>query len=192
MRNVPDLLRQHEGKTLEFKRDLSSPDKVMRTLVAFANGPGGILLVGVEDGSRKVVGLKEVTRTEEQLANFIADRIEPRLLPEIHIVPWRKTHVLVVEVFPSPSRPHYLKSIGYPTGVYVRVGSTNRQADAAVVAELQRMVRGRTYDEGPLPELNSEAIDFRVASECFAPVRKLTRKELHKECIIAKSGNFQL
>lgn len=27
-----------------FKRDLSSPDKVMRTLVAFANNAGGVLL----------------------------------------------------------------------------------------------------------------------------------------------------
>ena len=54
MFNLAELLRQHEGKTLEFKRDLSSPDKVMRTLVAFANGAGGVLLIGVEDGSRKV------------------------------------------------------------------------------------------------------------------------------------------
>lgn len=178
MLNVPELLRLHEGKTLEFKRDLSSPDKVMRTLVAFANGAGGVLLVGVEDGSRRVIGVPNVTRTEEQLANFIADRIEPRLVPEIHIVPWRRTHTLAVEVFPSPSRPHYVKAAGYPAGVYVRVGSTNRQADPAAVAELQRVVQGRSFDEEPLPELDSEALDFRVASECFAPVRKLTRAHL--------------
>ena len=30
------LLHGHEGKTLEFKRDLSSPLGVLRTLVAFA------------------------------------------------------------------------------------------------------------------------------------------------------------
>lgn len=178
MFNLAELLRQHEGKTLEFKRDLPSPDRVMRTLVAFANGAGGVLLVGVEDGTRKVVGVPDVTKVEEQLANFVSDRIEPRLVPEIHIIPWRKTHVLAVEVFPSPSRPHYVKTVGYPAGVYVRVGSTNRQADAAAVAELQRIVRGRSYDEEPLPELNSEALDFRVASECFAPVRRLTRKDL--------------
>lgn len=146
--------------------------------MAFANGAGGVILIGVEDGTRKVRGLSDVTKTEEQLANFISDRIEPRLVPEIHIIPWRKTHVLAVEVFPSPSRPHYVKAVGYPAGVYVRVGSTNRQADAAAVAELQRIVRGHTYDEEPLPELNSEALDFRVASECFAPVRRLTRKNL--------------
>ena len=131
------------GKTLEFKRDLSSPEKVMRTLVAFANGAGGRLLIGVEDGSRKILGVLDPVKTEEQLANFISDRIEPRLIPEIHVIPWRKKCVLAVEVFPSPSRPHYVKSSGFPAGVYVRVGSTNRQADAAAVAELQQY-RART------------------------------------------------
>lgn len=121
MLNIVELLRQHEGKTLEFKRDLSSPDKIMWTLVAFANSAGGVLLVGVEDGSRKVVGVTDVTRVEEQLVNFISDRIEPRLVLEIQVVPWRKTHILVVEVFPSPSRPHYVKATGFPAGVYVRL-----------------------------------------------------------------------
>ncbi|NNM88469.1 MAG: winged helix-turn-helix transcriptional regulator [Phycisphaerae bacterium] len=178
MVNVMELLREHECKTLEFKRDLSSPDKVMRTLVAFANNAGGTLLVGVEDSSHRVIGVPDVTKVEEQLANFISDRIEPRLLPEIHVVPWRKTHLLAVEVFPSSSRPHYLKAAGFPQGVYVRVGSTSRQADTAAVAELQRIVRGISFDEEALPELNSEAIDFRVASECFAPVRKLSNRDL--------------
>jgi predicted HTH transcriptional regulator len=185
MFNVTELVRQHEGKTLEFKRDLSSPERVMRTLVAFANGAGGVLLIGVEDGTRRVLGVPDATKVEEQLASFIADRIEPRLVPEIHLVPWRKTHVLAVEVFPSPSRPHYVKAVGYPQGVYVRIGSTNRQADAAAVAELQRVVRGRSFDEEPLAELNSEAIDFRVASECFAPVRRLRRKDLRTLQLVA-------
>ena len=185
MFNVVELLSQHEGKTLEFKRDLSSPDKVMRTLVAFANCAGGVLLIGVEDGSRKVVGVSDVTKIEEQLANFISDRIEPRLVPDIQVIPWRKTHVLAVEVYPSSSRPHFVKTVGFPAGVYVRVGSTNRQADAAVVAEIQRTVLGRSFDEEALPELNSEAIDFRVASECFAPLRKLSTKDLRTLHLVA-------
>jgi predicted HTH transcriptional regulator len=54
---INELLAQVEGKTLEFKRDLSSPDKVIRTVVAFANGAGGTLLLGIEDGSRRVRGI---------------------------------------------------------------------------------------------------------------------------------------
>ena len=50
MFDLTEIIHQHEGKTSEFKRDLSSPDKLMRTLVAFANGAGGGLLIGVEDG----------------------------------------------------------------------------------------------------------------------------------------------
>ena len=32
-----DLLKRPEGKTLEFKRDLSSTDGALKTIVAFAN-----------------------------------------------------------------------------------------------------------------------------------------------------------
>ncbi|MCG7847734.1 MAG: ATP-binding protein, partial [ANME-2 cluster archaeon] len=33
-----------EGKTLEFKQDLSSPKNMLKTLVAFANTAGGRLI----------------------------------------------------------------------------------------------------------------------------------------------------
>lgn len=46
------------------------------------------------------------------------------------------------------------------------------------MAEMQRFARGEIYDERPMPDLDSEAIDFRVASELFAEVRKLKRKDL--------------
>jgi predicted HTH transcriptional regulator len=39
---IADLLSSPEGKTLEFKRDLSSPTPILKTLVAFANSAGGI------------------------------------------------------------------------------------------------------------------------------------------------------
>ena len=35
--DLVDVLRRPEGKTLEFKRDLSSPEGLLRTVVAFAN-----------------------------------------------------------------------------------------------------------------------------------------------------------
>jgi ATP-dependent DNA helicase RecG len=178
MSTLADLLVQHEGKTLEFKRDVSSPDKLIKTVVAFANGAGGTLLVGVEDRTRRVRGVADPTRVEEQLANLISDRIEPRLVPEIQVLPWRKSYVIAVRVFPSSTRPHCVKALGPVQGVYVRVGSTNRQADPAQTDEIRRFVRGHTFDEEALPEMNTEAIDFRAASECFAAVRKLRPTDL--------------
>lgn len=77
-----------------------------------------------------------------------------------------------MHVYPSPARPHFIARAGLEAGAFVRVGSTNRRADAALLAEMRRFAGGESFDEGPLPALRPEAVDFRVAAECFAPVRR--------------------
>jgi len=173
-----ELLKHPEGKRLEFKRDLSSPEGALRTIVAFANTAGGTLLIGVEDGSGHVRGVREPLDLEERLANLLSDHVVPRLVPGIEILPWRRAHVVAVEVHPSSTRPHHLKREGPDQGVYVRVGSTNRRADRELVQELGRFARGEAFDEQPMPAVDSEDLDFRAASESFAPVRKLGRGDL--------------
>lgn len=164
------LLKRPEGKTLEFKRDLSTPEGALRTIVAFANTAGGTLLIGVEDKSGHVRGVRDALELEERLV--------PRLVPELEILPWRRVNVQAVQVYPSPSRPHALKREGLDGGAYVRIGSTNRRADRELLEELRRFARGETFDEQPVPGLDSEALDFRAASESFAPIRKLARSDL--------------
>jgi ATP-dependent DNA helicase RecG len=168
------LLSRPEGKTLEFKRDLSSPEGVLKAVVAFANTSGGVIVLGVEDRTKKVTGIRDVLAEEERLASLIADSISPKLVPSIEVMPWRKTQVLAVEIYPSPNRPHHLNRLGSVEGVFVRVGSTNRRADASLIEEMRRYKQISSFDEQPMPDLNSEAVDFRVASEFFKPIRKLT------------------
>ena len=175
--DLTDLLCQPEGKTLEFKRDLSSPTPFLRSVVAFANTAGGTILVGVEDKTRHVRGLTNALAVEEQAANLISDAISPRLLPDIELLRYRNTHVLAVRVYPSPDRPHHLGT-ELATGAYVRVGSTNRPADADLAAEMGRYAQRQSFDEQPMPDLNSEALDFRAASESFAEFRRLDRRDL--------------
>ena len=198
--DLVELLKRTEGKTLEFKRDLSSPEGLLRSVAAFANTAGGTLLIGVEDKSRHVRGSKDPLALEEQLANLISDSIAPRLVPDLEILPWRRTYVVAVQIYPGPSRPYYLKSKGLDDGVYVRVGSTNRRADRELVEEMRRFARGEAYDEQAMPKLDSEAIDFRVASELFAPARKLKRADMetlrlltiHQGCKIPTVGGVLL
>ena len=99
--DLVELLKRPEGKTLEFKRDLSTPEGALRTIVAFANTAGGTLVLGVEDKSRHVRGLWDPLDLEERLANLISDLVAPRLVPELEILPWRRTQVLAVQVYPS-------------------------------------------------------------------------------------------
>ena len=173
-----ETLRKSEGKTLEFKRDLSSPGGLIRTVVAFANTAGGTILIGVEDKTVHVRGVGKPLALEERVASLISDSISPRILPDLELLTYRDTQVLAVNVYPSAVRPHFLIRSGPEAGTYVRVGSTNRRADADLVAEMQRFARGEIYDERPMADLDSEAIDFRVASESFTGVRKLKQRDL--------------
>jgi len=176
--NILELLKRPEGKTLEFKRDLSSPEGALRTIVAFANTAGGTLLIGVEDRSGHVRGVAKPLDLEERLASLVSDRIVPSILPELEILPWRRSHVLAVKVHPSMARPHQLVRKGHSDCVYVRVGSKNRRADRELIEEMRRTARASGFDEEPVPGLNSEAIDFRAASESFAPFKRLRRADL--------------
>ena len=176
--DLNELLARVEDKTLEFKRDASSPLGILRTVVAFANSAGGVVLIGVEDATRHVRGVVRPLDLEERLASLISDSISPRLVPGIEVLPWRRLQLVAIEVYPSPSRPHHIVREGPERGTYVRVGSTNRRADDDLIRELRRSAIGEGFDEQPVSDANSEAIDFRAAAELFADSRKLTRKDL--------------
>ena len=151
--NILELLKQNEGKTLEFKRDISSPRNILKTVVAFANTAGGVLLIGVDNNGRPV-GIADPLEEEERLCNMIADAVTPRVVPNVEITTIEGKTLLLVEVFLSSLRPHWLKSEGPEKGVYVRLGSTNRQADRELIAELRPSVEGVSFDEMPMPDLS--------------------------------------
>jgi predicted HTH transcriptional regulator len=175
--NVDELLKRQEGKTLEFKRELTTAERVLVSVVAFANTAGGIVLFGVEDQTRRVIGIPDPHGLEERLANLLSEAIRPRLAPEIEVLPWRKTHVVAVRVFPSPGRPHYVKAKGPEEGVYIRVGPSNRRVDRIMLDELRRLAHRESFDEQPMLEQSSEALDFRAASEFFSPVRLMADRD---------------
>ena len=51
------LIEGGESSTVEFKRKFSSPEKIAKEMIAFANSKGGYILFGVDD-DRKIVGVE--------------------------------------------------------------------------------------------------------------------------------------
>lgn len=148
--NVGEILTTPEGKTLEFKRDLSSHGPILKTACAFANTAGGTLVFGIaDDGS--VVGVSDPLSQEERVASILADGISPRIMPEIEVLAWRDKNLLAVTVHPGSLRPYRVNSAPPPRDVFVRVGSTNRVADPELVAELERVSRRNSFDEELCP-----------------------------------------
>ena len=163
---LAELLTTPEGKTLEFKRDLSSLKPILKSLVAFANTAGGTLVIGrADDGA--IVGVDNVLAEEERLANAIADGIRPAMTPEINIVSHEGKALLLARV-PHWRGPFYLRAEGAEAGVYVRLGSTNRQAGPEILAELQRFISGLSFDQLPCPDLSPADLDPDRLQRFFA------------------------
>lgn len=169
------LLRQPESKVLEFKRDLSSLEPILKTIVAFANTAGGTLIIG-RSNDGKIVGVPNVFKAEEALANAIADSIRPSLLPEIEIATVGDQDLLILRVSHWKG-PFYLKKQGIPNGVYIRLGSTSRPAGVEILAELQRSALTLSYDQEPLSHLSFQSIDLDSANRFFHSVGKEMSEE---------------
>ncbi|MDW8936925.1 helix-turn-helix domain-containing protein [Legionella pneumophila] len=174
---IKNLITQQEGKTLEFKRDLSSPKSLLKSIVAFANTAGGHLIIGVND-ERQIIGVEHPLDEEERLCNLIADSISPRLIPSIELVTLNNKTLLVIEVFVSNTGPHWINSEGSTQGIYVRLGSTNRQADQELITELHRRSEGVNFDEMPMPQLSVDDVDITKAQELFSDIKSLNEKNL--------------
>lgn len=168
--NLEKLLLEPESKTLEFKRDLSSLDPILKTVVAFANTAGGTLIIGrTPDGH--LSGIPDIFKAEEALANAIADGIRPSIFPEIEIATINGKNLLVVKVSHWRA-PFYLKREGIPHGVYVRLGSTSRPAGPELLAELQRSVIMSSFDQNPLTDLSKDSLEHDILTDSFKHVRK--------------------
>lgn len=179
-------LQEPEGKVLEHKAELLAQEPVLRTAVAFANTAGGVILFGVEDGTRRVLGISDPLALEARLCNLITDCIRPQVIPDIDILPWRKTQVLALKIHPSNARPHYLKALGPDQGVFVRVGSSNRKADQLIINELRHVVSSTSYDEQAIANGKPAEIDIELARKLFGPQRKLRDQDLQTMQLIVK------
>ena len=168
---IKDLLVQDEGKTLEFKENCRSLKGIIQTAVAFANTAGGAIVIGIRDDTKEIVGVQDPLAEEERLANTFADSISPTMIPDIQIVSLRGRELIVIRG-PHLVGPYFVLSEGPDKGVYIRLGSTNRQAGPEIVAAIRRLAANVFFDEQPCMEVDSEAIDFRAASELFSRVSR--------------------
>ena len=138
-----------ESQNVEFKVERPKDyRKYMKTVIAFANGKGGRLIFGVEDQTRRVVGIPEETVFQEMdaIANAISDSCEPIIIPDIYLQTVEGKTIIVAEISPGRQRPYYIKADGVTDGVYIRISGTSRKADRTVARELYYESEGRSYD----------------------------------------------
>ena len=157
---IREIVKQPESRMLEFKRELpKNRQNLLKTVVAFANGAGGNIYIGVSD-DRSVVGVKEDSfDLEEKLSSMIYDSISP--IPNVfyQTACLDDNLIFIIRVLPGVNKPYYLKKYGPIDGIFIRVGSTNRNADVHIASELRRQSRNISFDQEIIPSFDCDILD---------------------------------
>lgn len=164
--DILKLAKLPESQTLEFKQDTSSLEPILKSIIAFANTAGGVILVGVADDGT-IVGLTDPAYTQEQLVNTVAHRIKPQMLPDFHVAEVKGKSVLVIQVEHVPA-PYHLANKGEEGGVYIRLGNSNRLASKEMIAEMKRAHYYPFFDKSPCDHVTEADLEKKCIKAIFS------------------------
>ncbi len=147
------LLEQGEGLSVEFKRKVSSVEKIAREIIAFANTAGGAIIFGVDD-DRSVVGVVSEKEELDFIRQATEEVADPPITYQVSIFNVGKLDVICVEIPESKRKPHFMvdPSDGERKS-FVRVGENSVQASR----EMIKVMQYRSGETGPVRLVIGEA-----------------------------------
>lgn len=142
-----------ENSENEYKRQLEreKTENWLKTVAGFSNAEGGTLYVGVEDGTRKLLGFpRDKADSERNFFNSrVNEHISPRPTYKIDFLRYenngRELFVLKIMVSESPVKPIILKYNGVPSIYMRRQGFTNGASYEEIISMSVRS-RAAAYD----------------------------------------------
>lgn len=201
-----DLIEAGEGIDIEFKRQFSSPEKIAKEIIAFANTQGGYVLFGVDDDGG-IYGVQSEKSELDEIEHSSQFMCEPAVRIATETVHAGKgKYVVLVRVPESAQKPHYLvdfdssgrKAKQQTLTSFVRVGEKSVQASK----EVKKVMQGQHPDAPPLKltiGFNERALfDFldkneRITVPEFADLVNIsTRRASNILVSLVRSGNLLL
>lgn len=125
-----------ETDKLELKVQYTT--EIKKEIVAFLNGDGGTLVIGVDD-SGKVVGIENAKDVIERISLMIHESIKPDASLICSAGEYEEEGKTIVKVFigRGVKKPYYIYEKGLkPSGVYLRINNTTQQASEYAIKQL--------------------------------------------------------
>jgi len=177
--------RIKESINLDYKKDF--PSDLEKTIAAFANTMGGLIIIGVDENDGKpkfpVEGLEYKEGFSERITNIILSNIYPPIFPEIQVCePVEDKTFVIIRVPQSNMTPHFIR---HRTQIYIRTNDINHPEELAPAEQIE-WLRDKRKKSEELRELlytnalerynnylklhNSSGISFGEATISIAPL----------------------
>lgn len=194
--NIKKLIIEGEGVSLDFKKTITSCEKIARTMVSFANNKGGRLLIGVyDDGTIK--GVKSEDEERYMITRAAHLYCRPALEPMFEEIYVDDKLVLIAEIKPGEEKPYYALAEDGKWWVYIRIKDKSVLASKIVVDVLKRSAE----DGGVMIEYSDkekallEYLDHneRINIKEYCELLKLSRKSAQRILVnLALSGVIKI
>ena len=113
------LIEEGENSHVEFKRKFSTPEKIAKEMIAFANSGGGKIIFGVDD-DKTIVGVESEKGELELIMTSAKFYSEPEIEFTTEIICIKNKDLLIVDVPESPVKPHFLLTENEDPKAYIR------------------------------------------------------------------------
>ena len=154
-----------ESETIELKATVT--EEIKKEVVAFANGEGGRLYIGVQDDG-SVIGLADPDGVALQISNMVRDAVRPDLTMFLHYETLQEDGkmIVAVDIQRGTERPYYIAKKGLrPEGVYVRQGYSSVPATNTAIRRMIKETDGDHFEE--MRSLQQD-LTFKAAEKEFS------------------------
>lgn len=165
------LLRSEEGTKLDFKACLrleteGEKKEFAKDVISIANSRGGrgYILFGIEDKTKRILGISLKDYTEEKIQQIIFNRSDPPIPVNLEAVDYKGKTIGVLTIYRSKQRPHQMIQNG---AFYIRRGSTTDVARREEIANMFQEFGLMTYETVILNNVSLTEIDYNLLTEYF-------------------------
>ncbi len=178
------ILQEGEGYKVEFKEKIANLD---REIVAFSNGSGGSIFLGIADNSQ-ITGINITNKLKSQIMD-IARNCDPSI--KVTLIPHSDANILEVHVAEGADKPYRSKD-----GFFLRIGPSSQKLKRDEIITLINHSGKIHFDEAICPRFQyphdfSEDLFDRFLKQC-AIQTKLPAEEILVSLNVAKEENNQL
>ena len=170
-KKISILLKRDEGTKLDFKLKMdilieSGKKELVKDICAIANSRGGrgYIVIGVEDKTKKIVGINVDDFKEEQFQQIISSRCEPPIPISIEYVVYQSKSLAIITIYDGGQKPHQLRENG---AFYIRRGSTtDTMRKDELISCLQENL---SLNIETMPIINSDikSLNFHIINKYF-------------------------
>lgn len=173
-----ELIEEGENLHCEFKRKFTSPEKIAREMMAFANTSGGYLIFGVDD-DKEIFGVESEKAEAELIKDAAQIYCEPPLEYKLHYIQLENKEIVIAEVPESENKPHrlqdYLKNFDINKAVVmIRVNDKSIRASKEMVRIMRARADNLVLRKYSIGQDEKKVFDYLTENETIS-VKQLSR-----------------